>query len=108
MAAAYVTFREDEGGVARYYILQRAFPHYVGEIVDNPYYKCMVKVNVPQYKFFIAFSGTIRGNEIPSYNNVMEEITAALEDMAQWYFVNRLQTNQKKYSKWHLQAQPTT
>jgi hypothetical protein len=109
MAAAYITFREpDEDGQLRYYILQRAWPHYIGEVVDNPYYNAIIKVNVPQYKFYIAFVGTLRGREFPAYQKITEEITAVLHDMAQWYFVNRLQTNPKKYSKWHLAAPPTT
>jgi hypothetical protein len=86
-------------------ILQRAFPHYICLIVDNPYYKSIMKVPVPQTLFFLSFKGTLRGALVPNYQNVMDEIAAVMHEMALWYYTNRIEANPKRYKKWLLNPQ---
>ncbi len=101
----FITFREDTDDKTQYYILQRAFPHYICSIVDNQNYKSIMKVPVPQTNLFVAFAGTIRGNFIPDYKNVLDEVKVILHDMALWYYTNRIETNPKRYKKWLLNQQ---
>lgn len=101
----YVTYREDDSGVASYYVLQKAFPHYVGRLVDNPYYKCLCSAPVPQTTLYVAITGTLRGNVIPAYQNVDDEIKSVALDMAYWYYENRILINPSKYKRWLLKAQ---
>jgi hypothetical protein len=105
--AKYITYREDENGAPSYYILQKEFPHFVGRVVDNPYFKSIVNAPVPQTKLYVAMVGTLRGNAIPSYQNILEEIKIFAIDMAYWYFENRILPNPQKFKKW-LSTQPST
>ena len=107
--APYITFREhDASGDLQYYILQRAFPHYIGIVLTNPHYKSILKVPIAGYEMMVGFAGTLRGNVVPSYKNIMKEIEAVYHDMAIWYLENRINTNPQKYKKWQLSARPTT
>ena len=101
----FITYREDDGGVPSYYILQKAFPHFVGRLVDNPYFSSLLNAPVPHTKLYVAMTGTLRGNTVPSYQNIQEQIKAAALDMALWYYENRILTNPKKFQRWLLKAQ---
>ena len=101
----FITFREDENQKPSYYILQKEFPHFLGRLVDNPYYKSLVNAPVPQTKLYVAIIGTLRGSLIPAYQNVDEEIKTVALDMAYWYFENRVNTNPQKFKRWLLKQQ---
>lgn len=51
---------------------------------------------------YVNFNGTLRGNLIPSYNDVLKEIDIIMEDMAIWFLNNRILADQKKYSKFKI------
>lgn len=99
----YITFREpDKDGVLQYYILQKAFPHYVGRVVTYPVEGALANAPVAGYHFYVTFAGTIRGNMIPSFNDVATEIESVYFEMAQWYYTNRIRGNEEKYKKWKI------
>jgi hypothetical protein len=107
----FITYRDnDESGELQYFVLQRAHPHYVGQIIDNPNFKAVYKVPIPQTSMFVAYYGDIEGRRFPMYINAEKEINAVLVNMAQWFFENRIKKNEKKYKKWLLyyQEQPTS
>lgn len=98
----YITYREGEGYLVKYYILQKAFPHINCIISQVPTKKFVEAVPIASYNLYIVFEGTIRGNEIPSYTDIDKEIIATMEDMAQWFYLNRILTDIKKYKKWKI------
>ena len=99
----YVTFIEsNEIGLITYYILQKEFPHFLCYVSKHPIIKIVKPVPIDNYKLWVVFLGCLRGNMIPSYNDIDEELTIIMSDMAQWYLQNRILTNEKKYKKCKL------
>jgi hypothetical protein len=103
-----LTYREpDDVGRLCFYILQKKFPHYVGLLVTNPREGALVNSPVPSYNLWITFSGCLNGNFIPGYADVLEEIQDVFNDMAIWYYQNRLLENPKTYSRFKIQTDVT-
>lgn len=101
----YITFREDgpEGTNQHYYVLQRAFPHFIGridtQISDN---RMISPIPITGHSMWLSFAGTIQGNMIPSYHNIDKELVSVLSDMATWFYAQRISTNPNRYKKWKL------
>jgi hypothetical protein len=98
---------EDENGKLQYYILQKAFPHYVGLLSEIPI-KFKISTPITAHNLWVVFDGSIRGNFIPSYRGVEDEIAMVINDMSLWFYENRILKEPKKYKKWHLPPQSTT
>ena len=98
----FITYREDIGNETGYFILQKEFPHYVGRIADRPIVNFIQPVPITDYRLWIIFNATLRGNFIPSYRDIGEEIKAVMNDMAAWFYENRILVNPKKYKKWKI------
>lgn len=96
----YITYREtDSDGRLCYYILQKAFPHYkailsIGKLEDT-----LASMPVLGYNLYLNFAGTLVGNFLPAYKDALKEIEATLFSMAEWFYVNRVLAEPKKYSK---------
>lgn len=100
---AYISFRDtDEDNVLQYYILQRDFPHYLGVISVMPVAETLACVAVPGYSLWIVFDGTLRGNMIPGYKDVAEEIQSTYEHMAEWFRDSRIMVDEKRYKKFKI------
>jgi len=96
----YITFREpDDSGRLCYCILQKEFPHYVCLLVAAPMEKSLCNSPIAGYRLWVSFSGTIRGNIIPSYKDIIPELSRVCFDMGNWFLNNRIKQEQKKYSK---------
>ena len=96
----YVTFRDvNDFGELQYYILQREFPHYLSVISTFPRESIISSIPITNYYLWVVFNGTLRGNLIPSHKNTLEDIKFVLNDMAIWYYANRIVPNEKKYKK---------
>lgn len=105
----FITFRDkDDNGQLQYYILQRDFPHYVGRIETNPYGKALIKVPIPQYNMYVSLTGTLRGALIPSYRDVPREVEDVIFSMANWFKVNRIDVEPKKYQKFKIISNATS
>jgi hypothetical protein len=97
---SYITYRDfDVEGELQYFILQREFPHYIGFISTYPKESIVYPIQITGYYLWVAFAGTLRGNLVPNYKSVSEDINLILNDMAVWYYANRIVTNPKKYKK---------
>ncbi len=98
----YATYREpDEVGRICFFILQKAFPNYVGLLVTNPVEGAIINVPIADYNLWITFNGTIAGNFIPAWKGVTNDITQVFYSMAEWYYINRVK-GEKKYEKFKL------
>lgn len=99
----FVTFRDkDDKGVLQYYVLQRAFPHFLGVISTNPVATLIQPIPIAGYNMYVAFNGCLRGMVIPSYKEVDKEISETLEAMAIWYLNERILVDEKKYKKFKI------
>lgn len=100
MSHKYITYREtDSQGLLCYYILQKAHPHYkailsIGKLEDT-----LASMPVLGYNLYLNFNGTLVGNFLPFYNDAIKDIEATLLDMSEWFYINRILAEPKKYSK---------
>lgn len=92
----FITYKEGDD----YYILQKQFPHFLGKIYTGWGIEGVLKVNIPNYEMGIKIIGTLRGEVLPSYINIIQEAETVLMEMADWYLANRISINPKKYEKW--------
>lgn len=103
MDIPYITFRELNKGKLEYYILQKAFPHYLCRVSTNPYEEVFFKSEIPGYNMVVILVGTLRGDMvIPGYKDVNEEILAVMSNMAAWFWAERIQENHKKFEKFKI------
>ncbi len=99
----YITYREpDSEGRLCYYILQKKFPHFVGILSTGPLENSLASAPVPSYNLWINFKGTLIGNTIPDYKNILQEITDEFARMADWFFEHRIKNEPKKYLKFKI------
>ena len=106
----YITFREsDNEGNLRYYILQKAFPHFLGAITYLPIDNAIIhSAPISDYNMYVSFSGTIKGNVIPLLNSIDKEAESIMADMAQWYYQNRIMVDEKRFKKWKIKSYGTS
>ena len=96
----FITYRDtNDNGELNYYILQREFPNYIGLISVYREKVLVDAIDIIGYNLWIVFNGTIKGSMIPSYKNVHEEIKDVLKEMSEWYYINRVIPQEKKYKK---------
>lgn len=99
----FVTFKDvDKTGELQYYILQRAFPHYVGIIKYKPNIDALIEVPVTNHNLWVSFAGTIRGNFMPSYPGWQKELEKTFLEMAIWFYQNRILKEPRRYKKWAI------
>ncbi len=100
---AYITFREpDEEGILRYFILQKEFPHNLGCISTLPNPEALVQATVPGYNLWIVHAGVLRGNFVAIYPSHKEELQLVYDNMANWYYEERILKDWKKYEKYKI------
>lgn len=99
----FITFRETENGQLNYYILQKAFPHFVGRISNNPYEEAIFKAPIPGYNMIVILQGSLRGGEIPNYKDVVNEIEGVMNNMAAWFYTDRIIGNEGKFKKFKIE-----
>lgn len=98
----FITYREETENGLEYFILQKGFPHFVCKISDIPEKHFVDAMPITAYNLFLVFNFTLRGNLIPSYQNIDEEIKSTMQEMAAWFYEQRIINNEKKYKKWKL------
>ena|ERR1700722_11856088 len=102
----FVTFKDnDSAGILQYYILQREYPHYVGQITYYPKGGAICEVPVTAHNLYVSFAGVLRGNYLPAFPKVEEEINQVFHAMALWFYANRIVPDPKRYKKWLIHAQ---
>lgn len=98
----YITYREMVDAEMGYFILQKDFPHYVVRVVDRPIVNFVQPFPVSEYNLWLVFNATLRGNVIPSYRDIGEEIKSVMQSMSLWFYENRILIEPKKYKKWKI------
>ena len=98
----FITFRDkDEDGKLQYFILQRDFPHFVGIIREYPSTGNWCSA-VAGHNLWVTFSETLRGNVVPSYKNISDEIQSVMDNMAAWFHAERIVLNEGKFKKFKI------
>src|ERR1700677_1075570 len=99
----FITFKEeDKFGVLQYYILQRAYPHYLGVVAYYPTGEAICQVPVTAHHLYVTFAGVLRGNYIPAHQGVEIEIEPVFHAMALWFYDQRIMKDPKRYKKWQV------
>ncbi len=100
----FITYKENyPNGEEHYFILQKEFPHLLCEVSSIPKIYFVPPMPISNYNLFIEFNGCLRGNVIPSYKDIGEEIKSVMYSMSVWFFEQRILPNEKKYKKWKIQ-----
>lgn len=95
----FITYTEkNEDGILEYFVLQKAFPHYCGKVVGETSPGIWF-AGIAGYSLYVQFNGTIRGNFIPDYRGVAEEIQDAMDAMANWYLSEIITPKKDNYKK---------
>ena len=101
----FVTFRDtDKAGVMQYYILQRAYPHFLGVITYYPTGETIYQTPVAGHHLYVTFNGVLRGNFLPAHQGVETEIQVVFEAMALWFYSERIMKDPKKYKKFMIHS----
>lgn len=99
----YITFRDkDEEGNLQYYILQRDFPHFVGRIVYTPVEGAIANEPIAGYNMWVTFANTLRGNFLPSYKNIKDEINSVMFSMSAWFYSERILIDKDRFKKFKI------
>lgn len=105
----YITFREEQEGVLKYFVLQKDFPHNLGAISIMPNIKSVVQSTVPGYNLWIVHCGVLRGNLVAVYPNYKVETQEIYDSMANWFLSERIKKDEKRYEKFKVKSNvPTT
>ncbi len=100
---AFLTFREiDDKGILRYYILQKEFPHNKAVILSQPNHEALCQSVVPGYNLWVVWDGTLRGNFVAAYPDYQKELQYTMDSMANFYYSERVLTDEKRYSKFKV------
>lgn len=103
MKQPFISYREEnENGLLCYYICQKEHPHYVGIISVGQLVESLASAPVANYNLYVNFIGVLRGNYVPNYSDVLQDIQRNVWEMANWFYINRIVTEPKKYSKFKL------
>ena len=74
---SYIYFEEDWEA----FIMQRAFPHFIGKITSSMPNK-LASFPIAGYYLYVTIVGTIRGNVFPSYSKSQSELNDIASEMA--------------------------
>lgn len=103
MIPQYITYREnDSENRLCYYILQKAFPHYIGLLSVGQLENTLTSMPVGNYNLYVNFYGTLVGKFLPAYKDAIQEIELEMISMAEWFYYNRVLTQPKKYDKFKI------
>lgn len=101
----FITFRDkDDKGDLCYYILQRAHPHFVGKIVYNPVEGAIANEPIAGYNMWVTFANTLRGNFLPSYKNIQQEISTVMFSMSAWFYAERILMDKDRFKKFKIKT----
>lgn len=106
----FLTF-QDHG---RYYMVQRGFPHYLGQIIrgdgsgtqvpDGPQvpHGTLCLCQVTGYDIYIVFAGALAGNRIVIESNWRQRIEDVTIAMANFYLLERIAPDPGKFKRQKL------
>lgn len=100
----FLTFREEQDGVLKYFILQKEFPHNMALISNLPDLNAIAQGTVPGYNLWIISCGVLRGNFIAVYPSSKEDRQLAFDEMAEWFHVERILKDEKRYEKFKIKS----
>ena len=99
----FLTFKEG----AYVYILQSAFPHYIGRVLryDNDYTLDQAqgepKARIEGYRIMVFFAGALQGNQVWG-TTTPADLQKLINEMAGFYFSERICGDEKRYAKWKV------
>ncbi len=104
----FITFREEVDGEEKYFILQKSFPHNVAIIATQPMANPIAQSTIAGYNLWLVWSGTLRGNMIAVYPEYKDQLVDCFEEMAEWFYNERILKNEKRYAKFKIKKDVPT
>jgi len=71
----------------------------IGHITTIPKEKAIVSKPIPGYNLYVNFDGCLQGNFLPNLKNIELELHTVFENMAAWFWTERIVGNEGKYKK---------
>ncbi len=105
---SFITYREEDDGVLKYYILQKEFPHNCGVISIKPNPEAIVQSTVSGYNLWVVHAGTLRGNMIAVYPSYKENLQLCYDEMANFFYNERILKDEKRYEKFKIKSNANT
>lgn len=98
----FIIYKEKHNNKTEYFILQRGFPHFLGQIVTAPISGAIINSPISKHNLWVTFRGTIRGNMIPNYKDIKDEINNTFTEMANFYYLEKIKPNENSYQKFRI------
>lgn len=98
----YITYREEKDGELMYYILQKEFPHNIGQIAVLPIIDSLVVSPIAGYNLWVVWVGTLRGNFVAVYPKHEIDLQFIFNNMANFYLSERIHKNLNRYEKFKI------
>jgi len=108
MTIPFITYRENNDGVLRYYILQKDFPHNVGIIQSQPNGSAICQSVVPGYNLWVVFNGTLQGNFVQAKIDYAKELQVVYDNMAAFFWAERICLDKKRFEKFKVKSDVST
>ena len=108
--STHITFQDNQ----RFYILQRGFPHYLGEIIRGAsstdealliaeqIAQSLSTCQITGYQIWIVFSGALDGDKVIIEADFKEKMDSRLRAMADFYLLTRILVSPEKFRKWKI------
>lgn len=91
----FVTFKDGEN----LYLLQVEFPHYKALVQSVPNEKALIQIQVPMYRIYIVFAGTLAGNLLHVRADYQKELDKLFLVMSDWYLEHRISKFPERFKK---------
>lgn len=96
MLSQFITFRDEQ----KFFVLQTAFPHYLGEVIRGEKPEGVFVATVSGYRIYIRFSGALGGNRMLIMDNWKENMKSIITSMGDFYLGSRIAPEPKKFREW--------
>ncbi len=101
----FISYREEDEGELKYYIVQKDFPHNVGVICTQPNLDALAQGTVSGYNLWIVSNGVLRGNFIAVYPSYKEDLQLTMDSMANWFYSERILKDEKRYERFKVKVE---
>ncbi len=101
----FLTFREEDEGILKYFIVQKEFPHHQGLICTQPNLDALAQGTVSGYNLWIVSAGVLRGNFIAVYPSYKEDQQLVFDSMANWFYSERILKDEKRYERFKVKVE---
>lgn len=98
LTAPYLTIKDGN----HIYVLQRAFPHYLGKVQYTQDPGAVIQGQIPMYNIFIVFAGTLGGNRLLLNDDWRTQLENVWEAMCRFYREERIEKMPGRFKRYKI------